>query len=82
MASGEGLDRQVVLATLNKAGSQDADVLKPAEQQLKQWETQPGFHCTLMSIVADHSIHVNIRFMAVLYLKNGVERYWRKNAPK
>jgi hypothetical protein len=70
----------VVLATLNKAASQDTDVLKPAEQQLKQWEAQAGFYCTLMSIVADHSIMVNIRFIAVLYIKNGVDRYWRKHA--
>ena len=37
----------VVLQTLSHACSQDADVLKPAEQQLKDWETQPGFYSIL-----------------------------------
>ena len=40
-----------VLAALTQACSQDASVLKPAEQQLHSWETQPGFYTVL---------HVNI----------------------
>ena len=27
------------------------------------------------------SVAVNIRWQAVLYFKNGVDRYWRRNAP-
>lgn len=37
----------VVLQTLSHACSQDAGILKPAEQQLKEWETQPGFYSIL-----------------------------------
>ena len=40
-----------VLAALTQACSQDASVLKPAEQQLHNWETQPGFYTIL---------HVNV----------------------
>ena len=36
-----------VLAALTQACSQDASVLKPAEQQLHNWETQPGFYTIL-----------------------------------
>ena len=36
-----------VLQALSHACSQDASVLKPAEQQLKEWETQPGFYSSL-----------------------------------
>ena len=36
-----------VLAALTQACSQDASVLKPAEQQLHNWETQPGFYTVL-----------------------------------
>ncbi|CAG2060201.1 unnamed protein product [Timema podura] len=32
----------LVLETLHQASSQDTEVLKPAEQRLKQWETEPG----------------------------------------
>ncbi len=36
-----------VLATLTQACSQDATILKPAEQRLHSWETQPGFYTIL-----------------------------------
>jgi hypothetical protein len=36
-----------VLDVLYRACSQDSSVLKPAEEQLRQWETQPGFYTTL-----------------------------------
>lgn len=38
----------VVLQVLTQATSQDTSVLKPAEEQLKQWETQPGFYSVLL----------------------------------
>lgn len=38
----------VVLHTLTQATSQDTAVLKPAEEQLRQWETQPGFYSVLL----------------------------------
>ncbi|XP_074651521.1 importin-11-like [Tubulanus polymorphus] len=71
----------VVLDTLQRACSQSTEVLKPAEAQLKEWETKPGFYSILASIFSNHSIDVNVRWLAVLYFKNGVDRYWRKNAP-
>ncbi|KAL8559005.1 hypothetical protein ACOMHN_039761 [Nucella lapillus] len=71
----------VVLQTLSLACSQDASVLKPAEQQLKEWETQPGFYSILSSIFCKYDVDGNIRWLAVLYCKNGVDRYWRKSAP-
>jgi hypothetical protein len=40
--------RLVVLQTLTQATSQDTAGLKPAEEQLKQWETQPGFYSVLL----------------------------------
>lgn len=43
----------VVLETLSQACSQDANVLKPAEQQLKSWETQPGFY-SILSVRSSH----------------------------
>ncbi|CAH1959457.1 unnamed protein product [Acanthoscelides obtectus] len=71
----------VVLDVLRQASSQDPSILKPAEIKLQEWETQPGFYAVLLNILSDFTMDVNIRFMAVLCLKNGVDRYWRKNAP-
>ncbi|XP_012282091.1 importin-11 [Orussus abietinus] len=70
-----------VIDVLHQAGSQDPNVLKPAEQTLKQWETQRGFYTALFNVFTNHSLAVNVRWMAILYFKNGVDRYWRKNAP-
>ncbi|ESO88153.1 hypothetical protein LOTGIDRAFT_219538 [Lottia gigantea] len=74
-------EESFVLDTLNKACSQDASVLKPATDQLQQWETQPGFYSILSKIFCNHNIDVNIRWLAVMYCKNGVDKYWRRSAP-
>ncbi|TRY54415.1 hypothetical protein DNTS_023688 [Danionella cerebrum] len=71
----------VVLQALTQASSQDTAVLKPAEEQLRQWETQPGFYSVLLSIFNNHSLDINVRWLAVLYFKNGIDRYWRRVAP-
>uniref|UniRef100_A0A8C0G2Y3 Importin-11 n=1 Tax=Chelonoidis abingdonii TaxID=106734 RepID=A0A8C0G2Y3_CHEAB len=71
----------VVLQVLTQATSQDTAVLKPAEEQLKQWEIQPGFYSVLLNIFTNHTLDVNVRWIAVLYFKNGIDRYWRRVAP-
>lgn len=71
----------VVLQALSNACSQEPSLLKTAEGQLKIWETQAGFYTTLMSIYANHAVNPNVRWLAVVCLKNGVDRYWRKTAP-
>lgn len=39
---------KVVLETLQRASSQNSEVLKPAEKQLTEWESQPGFYTVLL----------------------------------
>lgn len=38
---------QLVYETLMQASSQHPDMLKPAEQKLKEWEVVPGFYSVL-----------------------------------
>ncbi|XP_055941149.1 importin-11-like [Argiope bruennichi] len=71
----------VVLDALTKASSQNAELLKIAERQLKCWETERGFYSILLNIACDKNVDLNIRWLSVLCIKNGVDRYWRKNAP-
>ncbi|XP_047995765.1 importin-11 [Leguminivora glycinivorella] len=71
----------LVLDTLNRATSQDAAVLKPAEKKLQEWEIEPGFYSVLLDVLSNHTINVNVRWLAVMCFKNGVDRYWRRNAP-
>lgn len=70
-----------VFEVLEQACSQDPVVLKPAEQTLRQWETQRGFYTALFNVFSNRSCSLNVRWIAVLYFKNGVDKYWRRNAP-
>jgi hypothetical protein len=38
----------MVLETLQRAANQNAEILKPAELKLKEWETEPGFYSILL----------------------------------
>ncbi|EFN85422.1 Importin-11 [Harpegnathos saltator] len=70
-----------VIEVLQQAVSQDPNILKSAEQTLKQWETQQGFYIALYNVLSNHSLAVEVRWMAIVYLKIGVDKYWRINAP-
>lgn len=53
----------VVLQTLTQATSQDTTVLKPAEEQLRQWETQPGFYSVLLVRCDFEKMHVHVMWL-------------------
>ncbi|EXX76769.1 Kap120p [Rhizophagus irregularis DAOM 197198w] len=72
--------RDQLLQTLAEATSQQPERIKLAEVQLKQWEVVPEFYITLLEIINDKSVDVNIRFFGVIFFKNGVDKYWRKTA--
>lgn len=55
----------VVLQALTQATSQETAVLKPAEEQLRQWETQPGFYSVLLVRCNFYEMH--IRTMGLLF---------------
>lgn len=48
-----------------------------AEAQLKTWESEKGFHYMLQSIYINTQLPLQVRWLAVIYLKNGIEKYWR-----
>lgn len=70
----------MVYQALQCASSQDASQLKQAEQRLAEWEIQPGFYTTLLRIFSEHSFDMNVRWMAAVCFKNGINKYWRKHA--
>lgn len=53
------------------------DMQKIAEKQLKEWEVQPGFHYLLQSIYMDLSVSLQVRWLAIIQFKNGLDSYWR-----
>ncbi|KAJ8660085.1 hypothetical protein O0I10_004314 [Lichtheimia ornata] len=72
--------RSQLLGVLHEATSQDLARIRQAEQLLKQWENEPHFFATLQSIFHDPAVAHDVRFLAGIYLKNGINRFWRKTA--
>jgi hypothetical protein len=50
--------------------------------QLQQWEKNPGYYRHLQSAYIDQRLPREVRYLAILMLRNGVEKYWRKTALK
>ncbi|KAF9169445.1 Importin-11 [Mortierella sp. AD011] len=72
--------RDVLLSVLAEAASQEQARMQNAVTQLQQWETTPQFNATLQDIFYDKSLETNVRWQAIIYLKNGIDKYWRKTA--
>ncbi|KAG0038683.1 Importin-11 [Podila clonocystis] len=72
--------RDVLLTVLTEAASQEPARMQNAVTQLQQWEATAQFNATLQDIFYDKSLDTNIRWQAIIYLKNGIDKYWRRNA--
>ncbi|KAI8373127.1 armadillo-type protein [Radiomyces spectabilis] len=72
--------RSQLLHVLHEAASQDFARMRQAEELLIQWENEPSFFATLQDIFYDRSVDHDVRFLGGIYLKNGINRFWRKTA--
>lgn len=91
-AAGAGASvEQLVAQTLQAATNPSHEIVQKAEAQLREWEQQPGFFPTIARlsmrrggggdvVSSTEDSEVKVRWMAAVYLKNGVERYWRPNS--
>ncbi|KAK5057687.1 hypothetical protein LTR84_011688 [Exophiala bonariae] len=77
------LNRESVISTLANAsrGFPTPQALKAATQQIGNWEKTPGYYALLQDVYADLSLDQDVRFQAIIQLKNGIDKYWRKTAP-
>ncbi|CAN3361130.1 importin beta-like protein Kap120p [Diutina catenulata] len=67
-----------LVSTLTCAsGSERSASERAAETQLAAWETVPGYHYLLQSVYLNADTPLQIRWMAIICFKNGVDRYWR-----
>ncbi|KAJ4237035.1 hypothetical protein NW759_000158 [Fusarium solani] len=71
------LTLQSLYQTLQSATSTDYAQRQTAGQQLTSWELQPGYYSSLQAVYLDKSLAAEVRFLAVIQLKNGIDRYWR-----
>ncbi|KXS11401.1 ARM repeat-containing protein [Gonapodya prolifera JEL478] len=72
--------RSQIASALLDASSPVPDARAPAEAKLAQWEIMPGYHAELMAIASDAMQDFRLRALAIITLKNGIEKYWRKTA--
>ncbi|KAH8679958.1 armadillo-type protein [Tricladium varicosporioides] len=70
---------QVYLA-LQSAGSSHQLQIQTGTQQLQAWETQRGYYTLLQAVFLDKSLPSEVRYLAIIQLKNGIDKYWRKAA--
>lgn len=65
---------------LQSASSSNQHQVQTGTKQLQNWEKSQGFYSLLQSLFIDTSLPVEIRYLSILQLKNGLDKYWRKTA--
>ncbi|KXH54033.1 importin-beta domain-containing protein [Colletotrichum salicis] len=71
------LSLQELCRVLESATSADYARRQAAGQQLTSWETEKGYFSSLQTVFLDKSLPHELRFLAVIQLKNGIDKYWR-----
>lgn len=71
-----------LVQTLRSAASSNPGQIQTGTKQLQQWEKTPGYYRNLQSAFIDHQLPVEIRYLAIIQLKNGIDKYWRKTATR
>ena len=70
-----------LINVLKSASSQVPKEVKWATELLKEKEHVPGFVFGLLQISITSEMDLSVRWMAVLHLKNCIERRWRPHCP-
>ncbi|KAL7268006.1 hypothetical protein RUND412_009385 [Rhizina undulata] len=71
---------EYLLQALQAASSQSPELVQNASNQLKNWEKERGFWTLLQDAFLDRSLPLELRWIAVITLKQGVDKFWRKAA--
>ncbi|KAK3696988.1 hypothetical protein LTR37_017695 [Vermiconidia calcicola] len=74
------LTENLLVHSLTSAASSNPNQIQTGTQQLQQWEKSPGYYKHLQSAYLDHRLPMEIRYLAIIQLKNGIDKYWRKTA--
>ncbi|KAJ4296993.1 hypothetical protein N0V88_003909 [Collariella sp. IMI 366227] len=70
-----------LVKALSAAGtSTDHAQRQSASQQLQTWEPHPDYYTSLQTVYLDKSQNKQVRFLAIILLKNGMDKYWRTTA--
>lgn len=79
-AEANPLTDQTLFHVLQSASSNDRQQIKSGAQQLQNWEKAPGFYSSLQSLLLNKSLPFEVRYLSIIQLRNGIDKYWRKTA--
>ncbi|KAK8122341.1 hypothetical protein PG984_011011, partial [Apiospora sp. TS-2023a] len=68
--------------TLQLATSQDLSQRQSAGQQLSSWEVHEDYYPALQMVFLERTLPHDIRLLAIIQLKNGIDKYWRHHTLK
>jgi hypothetical protein len=74
------LTEGILLHVLRSASSTDPTQIQTGAKQLQEWQKAPRYYPLLQTVFIDKSLPFEIRYLAIIQLKNGIDRYWRKVA--
>ena len=76
------LSVQDIYQTLAKTSGSQAtqQSLQVSAKQLANWQKTPGYHSLLQEVYSDFTLDDGIRLQAIIQLKNGIDKHWRKTS--
>jgi hypothetical protein len=74
------LTEGILYHVLRSASSADPQQIQTGTKQLQQWEKASEFYPLLQSVFIDKSLPLEVRYLSIIQLKNGIDKYWRKTA--
>ncbi|KAL4952453.1 armadillo-type protein [Aspergillus filifer] len=75
------LTPQNVLNSVIQAASSTQQQVQTGTKQLQHWEKQEKYYTFLQDVFLDQSVPLEARYLAIIQMKNGIDKYWRKTAP-
>ncbi|RYO87619.1 hypothetical protein DL762_004163 [Monosporascus cannonballus] len=76
------LSLQELYRVLQSASSHDYSQRQSAGQQLSAWEAHRDYYPALQAVFLDKTLPREIRLLAIIQLKNGIDRFWRHHTLK
>lgn len=64
---------------LQAGNSSDHSQRQAASQQLDEWQTHQNYFSLLQTVFIDKSLSYEVRFLAIILLKNGIDKFWRSS---
>ncbi|KAF2644399.1 ARM repeat-containing protein [Massarina eburnea CBS 473.64] len=79
-AEANPLTEGILFHVLRSASSSNPTQIQTGTKQLQEWERQKSYYPLLQLVFLDRSLPYEVRYLAIIQLKNGIDKYWRKTA--